>query len=74
MKILRGETVSGERAEIATMEGGNGSIDSFLNLCGEISNTVFQGLYVSEGYLNSVYNGQVKVGNLTCSFKISRDK
>ena len=74
MKVLKGEAMSGEQVEIATIEGGNGSIDSFLNLCGEISNTVFRGLYVSEGYLNGVYNGVCKIGNLTCSFKISRDK
>ena len=74
MKIVRGSAPTGERVEIQTMPDNSKIVDTFISLCADISETVFEGVYISEGFLPGSYNGQVKVGNLTCKFKISRDK
>jgi len=74
MKIIKGETPYGQRVEISTMPDSPTVADNFIQLCGEISETMFTGVFVDEGYIPVSYNGICKIGNLTCAFKIFRDK
>jgi len=74
MKIIKGETASGEIVEISTTPASPTVADNFISLCGEIAETQFTGVFVDQGYVPCAYNGICKIGNLTCKFKISRDK